>query len=95
MENIIAPKVRWEFEPTLSFISGLKVDIGYSWYRLASATDRWNNASLRDTTGNSGKNVGEEVDLRMRFPINTLSAVNLGYAYFWAGDFTKKHHACH
>lgn len=89
MENISAPKVRVEFEPKLSFLEGLKVDAGYSWYRLDSATDRWNNAGLRDTTGRSGKDVGEEVDVRVRFPINKYSSVNLGYAYFWAGDFTK------
>jgi len=89
MENIVAPKVRWEFEPIVSFIPGLKVDTGYSWYRLDSETDRWNGAGLRDQTGNSGKDVGEEVDVRVRFPINQYSSVNLGYAYFWGGDFTK------
>lgn len=89
MENISAPKVRAEFEPQLSWLPGLKVDAGYSWYRLDSARDRWNNAGLRDTTGRSGKDVGEEVDVRVRFPINKYSSVNLGYAYFWAGDFTK------
>lgn len=89
MENISAPKVRVEFEPKLSFLEGLKIDAGYSWYRLDSATDRWNGAGLRDNTGNSGKDVGEEVDVRVRFPINKYSSVNLGYAYFWAGDFTK------
>lgn len=89
MENISAPKVRVEFEPKLSFIEGLKVDAGYSWYRLDSARDRWNGAGLRDSSGQSGKDVGEEVDVRVRFPINKYSSVNLGYAYFWAGDFTK------
>lgn len=89
MENISAPKVRVEFEPKLRFLEGLKVDAGYSWYRLDSETDRWNGAGLRDTTGRSGKDVGEEVDVRVRFPINKFASVNLGYAYFWAGDFTK------
>jgi hypothetical protein len=89
IENIVAPKVRWEFEPIVSFISGLKLDTGYSWYRLDSATDRWNVAGLRDQTGSSSKDVGEEVDVRVRFPINQYASVNLGYAYFWGGDFTK------
>lgn len=89
MENISAPKVRVEFDPIVPFIPGLKVDAGYSWYRLDSATDRWNGAGLRDTSGNSGKDVGEEVDVRLRFPINKHASVNLGYAYFWGGDFTK------
>ncbi len=89
MENIVAPKLRLEFEPQLAWLPGLKIDTGYSWYRLDSNRDRWNGAGLRDNTGNSGKDVGEEVDIRVRFPINKYIAANLGYAHFWAGDFTK------
>ena len=90
IENIIAPKIRVEFEPQLSWLPGLKIDTGYNWYRLDSASDRWNAAGLRDNTGQSGKDVGEEVDIRVRFPINKYIAANLGYAHFWAGDFTEK-----
>lgn len=89
MENISAPKVRAEFEPQLSWLPGLKVDAGYSWYRLDSDRDRWNGAGLRDTNGKSGKDVGEEFDVRLRFPIHKQVAANIGYAHFWAGDFTK------
>ena len=89
MENISAPKVRAEFEPQLSWLPGLKVDTGYSWYRLDSDRDRWNSANLRDATGRSGKDVGEEVDVRARFPVNKYVSANIGYAHFWAGDFTK------
>lgn len=90
MENISAPKVRAEFEPQLSWLPGLKVDAGYSWYRLDSDRDRWNGAGLRDNTGQSGKDVGEEFDVRLRFPINKQISANIGYAHFWAGDFTKE-----
>ncbi len=89
MENIVAPKVRVEFEPQVGLLPGLKIDTGYSWYRLDSERDRWNGAGLRDSTGKSGKDVGEEVDVRVRFPINKYILANLGYAHFWAGDFTK------
>lgn len=90
MENISTPKVRLEFAPTFLLLDGVKVDTGFSWYRLDSATDRWNaGANLRDTTGNSGKDLGKEFDLRVRFPINPQIAVNIGYAHFWAGDFVK------
>ena len=90
MENLVAPKVRVEFDPKVSWLEGLKVDAGYSWYRLDQERDRWNGAGLRDNTGRSGKDVGEEVDIRVRFPINKYIAANLGYAHFWAGDFTKE-----
>jgi hypothetical protein len=89
MENISAPKARAEFEPQLSWLPGLKVDAGYSWYRLDSDRDRWNGAGLRDTNGKSGKDVGEEFDVRLRFPIHKQVAANVGYAHFWSGDFTQ------
>jgi len=89
MENLSAPKVRAEFEPQVSWLPGLKIDAGYSWYRLDSAKDRWNGARLRDANGKSGKDVGEEFDVRVRFPINNFVSANLGYAHFWAGDFTE------
>lgn len=90
MENIRTPKLRLEFEPKLSFLNGVKVDTGFSWYYLDSATDRWNaGANLRDKTGNSGRDLGKEFDLRVRFPLGQFSALNLGYAHFWAGDFVQ------
>jgi len=90
MENLVAPKLRAEFEPKVSWLEGLKVDAGYNWYYLHEERDRWNNAGLRDNRGLSGKDVGEEVDVRVRFPINKYIGVNLGYAHFWAGDFVKE-----
>lgn len=89
MENLVAPKLRVEFEPQVSWLEGLKVDAGYNWYRLHEERDRWNNAGLRDTRGLSGRDIGEEVDIRVRFPLGKYVGVNLGYAHFWAGDFVK------
>ena len=90
MENIRSPKVRVELEPNVSFLDNVKVDTGFSWYHLDSAKDRWNaGANLQDKTGASGKDLGKEYDLRVRFPINQYASLNLGYAYFWAGDFVK------
>ena len=56
---------------------------------MDSGSDRWNGAALRGNTGQSDKDVVEEVDIRVRFPINKYVATNLGYAKFWAGNFTK------
>lgn len=90
MENIRTPKLRIEFDPKLSFLNDVRVDTGFSWYYLDSATDRWNaGANLRDRTGNSGRELGKEFDLRVRFPLGQYAALNLGYAYFWAGDFVQ------
>jgi len=89
MANISAPKVRVEFDPTITWLDSVKVDAGFSWYRLDSSTDRWRGSDLQDTQGKSGKDVGKEFDVRVRFPMNQYVSANLGYAHFWAGDFTK------
>lgn len=88
MENIRTNKVRLEFDPKISFLDNVKVDTGFSWYRLDSATDRWNaGGDVRDASGQSGRDLGKEYDLRVRFPINQYASLNLGYAYFWGGNF--------
>lgn len=90
MSNIRSPKLRLEFEPKVAFIHHLKIDTGYSWYRLDSDTDTWGPASLRDRTGKSGDKVGEEFDVTARFPISKFVSTAIGYTHFWAGDFTKR-----
>lgn len=90
MENIRTPKLHLEFEPKVSFLENVKVDTSFSWYRLDDSSDRWQAGSnLRDRTGASGNDLGKEVDLRVRFPINQYASLNIGYAHFWAGDFVK------
>ena len=87
MENIVTPKIKVEFEP----IKGLRVDGGYSFYWLASDTDRFNNllggSNNRDVTGNSGTSLGNGLDIRFRFSPTKFMAANLGYAHFINGEF--------
>ena len=89
MSNIRAAKLRAEFEPKVPFLNNVKVDTGFSWYRLDDATDRWSAAGLSDVTGAAGRDLGKEFDLRVRFPINNHASLNLGYAHFWGGDFVE------
>jgi hypothetical protein len=87
LTNIQVFKLRTELNPT----DTLKMDFGYTWIKLASATDAWvPGANLRDPTGKSGKDVGQEFDIRLRYLIRKNMALKVGYAYFMAGDFTKK-----
>lgn len=86
-ENILAPKVRYEatVSPTLRF------DLGYSWYSLESATDRfYNAANNRDPSGQSGTNVGHEFDIRFRWQVTRQAEVTVGYAHFVAGEWTRR-----
>ncbi len=85
VENVRAPKLRVEFAPSAQW----RIDAGVSGYWLASATDRWSVTGLRDPTGRSGTSIGQEIDVRVRFPVGPRVAVNVGYARFWPGDFTR------
>lgn len=86
MENVNATKIRAEFSP----FTGVNIDTGYSWYKLDNATDRWaagNN--LRVNNGSAGRDLGEEWDIRVRFPVVDKVSANVGYAYFKGGNFVQ------
>jgi hypothetical protein len=84
-DNVIAPKTRLEFQPSAT----VRVDLGWSWYWLASETDRWGGANLRDPNGDSGDFMGHEFDARARFKVGERCDLTLGYAHFWPGEFTR------
>ena len=94
LENLIAPKIRYEAVPD----TNLKFDVGYSWFKLYSATDRFSNlASIptaqnninRDQTGQSGRNVGSEFDIRFLWQYTPQTLVTVGYAHFISGEWTS------
>jgi hypothetical protein len=77
--------MRVEFTP----LPSVRVDAGLSAYWLASGTDRWNTTGLRDASGASGTYLGHEFDVRVRFPVGGHVGMNLGYARFEPGSFTR------
>jgi hypothetical protein len=85
-ENIKTPKLRLEATPN----EKLRMDMGYSWYSLASGRDRFNGASNAiDPTGLSGDGIGHEFDIRARWKVSKKVELIAGYAHFVAGDFTS------
>ncbi len=85
-ENIRTPKLRMELTPH----KNLRIDFGYSWYWLDSATDRFAGASNTiDATGASGTNLGHEFDIRARWQITPKLEAILGYAHFIPGTFVE------
>jgi len=84
-ENISTPKVRLELTPSKK----VRMDLGYSFYWLASDTDRFSAGNLRDNSGNSGSMIGHEFDGRIRWQVTPKMEAILGYAHFTAGDFTS------
>lgn len=83
-ENVVTAKARFEIQPH----EKVRIDGGYSAYWLASDTDSFVNANLRDTTGRSGSFLGHELDVRTRVALDKRVDLNVGYAYFLPEDFT-------
>ena len=66
------------------------MDLGYSWYWLASDQDRFSPANnAEDKSGKSGSFVGHEFDMRIRWQITSKMDAILGYAHFTPGDFIR------
>lgn len=97
-ENLKAPKVRMELQPT----SKLGFELTYAWYWLASSRDRMfdilgGNISNtvkdpgfnRDRTGQSGDFGGHAFEGRIRYQVNSRVSTVLGYTHFTAGEFVK------
>ncbi len=85
-ENISTPKIRVELKPS----KNLRVDFGYSFYWLASDTDRFNSANnARDRTGRNGNFVGQEFDIRARYAWGDKTEITVGYAHFIPGAFIR------
>lgn len=83
-ENLHAVRPRLEFSPYKS----MQVDVGYSWYWLASDTDRWSSTGLRDASGNSGNFLGQQFDIRARNRLTSRINSNIGFTHFMPGKFT-------
>jgi len=65
----------------------------YHRFFLADSHDALYNAAgvayRRDPTGQAGRDVGDELDLRFNIHVNRHQDVLLGYSKLWAGDFIK------
>lgn len=85
-ENIRSPRLRLEATPSKSF----RFDLGYGWFWLDSATDRFASANnVRDATGASGRFLGQEFDLRGIFTLGDKTQLTLGYTHFTDGGFVE------
>jgi hypothetical protein len=84
-ENLIAPKARLEFQPHPQ----VRIDTAVGAFWLASETDLWFATRRQDPTGQSGRFMGYEYDLRVRFQPDPRVAVTVGYAHFFSGQFAR------
>lgn len=84
-ENVIAPKVRFEFTP----FEKLRMDTGYGTYWLASDSDSWSAVNRRDPLGKSGDFMGQEFDVRARYQLDPRVEITVGYSHFFVGPFLE------
>lgn len=96
-ENIKTPKIRFDLQPTQK----LGLEAGYSWFWLASNTDRLfdsfdGNISVvkdpgfnRDKTERNSDYVKSTIELRLHYQLTSRINTTFGYTHFTAGDFVK------
>ncbi|MEO1658333.1 MAG: alginate export family protein [Pseudomonadota bacterium] len=84
--NLNAPGARIEVTPGKRFDARLAYSASY----LASSTDQFQIARLRDPTGQSGRFMGHAIDARLRYlPQKTPIVFELGGSVFVFGEFTR------
>jgi len=84
--NINSPGVRLKFKPHKT-VTGF---IAHRAYWLAESKDSWIGTGLRDTTGNSGSYIGQQMEMRLRWQVipKTLQ-FETGWAHLFKGNFAK------
>jgi hypothetical protein len=83
--NINSPGLRVGIAPHRTF----EAFTAYRLFWLASATDSWGPAGVRDATGSSGRFVGEHVEVMGRWTPIPNFVLEVGAAYLRAGEFAR------
>jgi len=82
--NLITPGCRINFKPARDW----GVMFAHRFYWLASSTDTWPTAQLRDMTGASGRYLGHQAEIRIRWDtIPGNLRIEAGTAYHFKGRF--------
>ena len=62
--------------------------VAYRNLRLAAARDQWIATGVRDVSGAAGRNIGQQLELRVRYDVLPGNMfIETGGAYLFAGDF--------
>jgi hypothetical protein len=85
-QNVINPTLQISARPT----DKLQLTGVYRTFWLASDNDAFVRAGLVDPTGDSGRYVGQEIDLQVNYQFDRRVGAEVGYAYFLPGTFTSK-----
>jgi hypothetical protein len=83
--NLIQAAFHLSAKPT----NKLRLNAFYRNFWLASDSDAFVRAGIRDRHGNSGDWIGHEIDMRTQYQITEELEIDVGYAYFIPGSFTS------
>jgi hypothetical protein len=84
--NILSPGVRLIVSPHPKVQAGLKI----RYWELARARDRFVGTGLQDPTGASGRNLGTDIELRVRWSPTPWLAVDAGYEHWFKGSYLDR-----
>ncbi|GIX45511.1 MAG: hypothetical protein KatS3mg130_1919 [Candidatus Sumerlaea sp.] len=89
LQNLRELALIFSVEPT----DKLKLQAEVHHYWLDSRTDTWYNGpgSLRDKTGQSGRDLGDELSLMAKYKLSKRVELEGGYSHFFAGNFPRKY----
>lgn len=83
--NTMNPALRLTFQPA----ERLKCELLHRAYWLASDTDAWTRGQRRDTSGGSGRFIGQASEARVVWLIRENLDLDVAFARFWPGGFTQ------
>jgi hypothetical protein len=84
--NLVSPGLRVQADPAAS----VDVFVAYRLYWLASDTDAWTTAGLRDPAGDSGSFLGQQLEARVRWGILPKNLdLDVGAAHLIRGGFAE------
>ncbi len=69
---------------------GVQVVLNHQAFWLASDTDSWTTADLRDRTGATDNFIGHQTDLSLRWDINSSLNVETGWTRLFKGEFAQQ-----
>ncbi len=84
--NLLSPGLRLQFKPS----QNISVFIAHRGYWLADKNDAWVAARVRDSSGNSGRFIGQQSEIRVRWDVVPKNIhAEAGAAYLFKEEFAE------
>lgn len=81
--NILSPGVRVSLQPSKT----LRLDLKVRHWRLDEARDAFSGTGLADATGDAGRDLGTDLELRARWEATAWLGFDVGYDHWWKGSY--------